>query len=46
MKVEIDPDDVTKKSTDDRGRFYLGSDYAGQTVEIAILGVQDEEDEA
>lgn len=43
MKVEIDPDDVTKSSTDDRGRFYLGSEYANQTVEVAVLGVGEDE---
>ena len=37
MKVHIDPDDVIKKGTDDRGRIYLGSEYANKTVEVAVL---------
>ena len=37
MKVEIDPDSVVKRTTDGRGRIYLGSEYANKTVEVAVL---------
>lgn len=37
MKVEIDPSDLVERSTDDRGRFYLGSEYANQNVKVLIL---------
>lgn len=38
MKVEVDPDDVMKVSSDDRGRVYLGSEYADlEGIEIAVL---------
>jgi len=43
MKVNIDADDVQKKTTDDRGRFYLGSKYKDKEVEIAILDVEDKD---
>lgn len=37
MKVEIDPDDVKKRTTDDRGRVYLGTEYANVDVEVVVL---------
>lgn len=37
MKVEIDPDDVQKRPTDDRGRVYLGKEYANAQVEVVVL---------
>jgi len=37
MKVDIKPDDADTYSTDDRGRVYLGSEYANSEVELAIL---------
>jgi len=45
MKVEIDPENVKKKSTDSRGRFTLGSEFAGKTVEVAVLDVHGSEDD-
>lgn len=38
MKVEITKGDIVVKSTDDRGRLTLGSEYANKTVEVAVLG--------
>lgn len=43
MQVEIDPTDVQKLSTDDRGRVYLGTEYANRTVEVAVLDVDADE---
>ena len=37
MKVEIDPDDIQKRPADDRGRVYLGSEYANKSVEVVVL---------
>ena len=37
MKVDIDPKDLVEKSTDNRGRFTLGSEYANQDVKVLIL---------
>ena len=41
MKVELRKDDIIEASTDDRGRVYLGSEYANQSVEVAILSAKD-----
>lgn len=43
MNVEIDPDDVTKATTDDRGRIYLGPEYANTEVEVAVLDADRDE---
>jgi len=38
MKVEIDPDDVQKLDADERGRVYLGSEFAdADNIEVAVL---------
>lgn len=38
MNVEVDPDDVDKYDADDRGRIYLGSEYADlEGIEVAVL---------
>lgn len=44
MKVEIRKSDIVEGQTDDRGRIYLGSEYADKTVEVAVLDVIDGED--
>lgn len=41
MKVEVEPDDVDTYSADSRGRITLGSDFSDESVEVAILDVQD-----
>jgi len=43
MKVENDPENIKKESTDSRGRFTLGSEFAEKTVEVAVLEVHDNE---
>lgn len=37
MHVKVSKEDIVEATTDDRGRIYLGSDYANQSVEVAIL---------
>jgi hypothetical protein len=45
MQIEIQPSDIkSEKKADERGRITLGADYAEQTVTVAVLDV-DEEDE-
>lgn len=43
MKVDIKPKQLIEASTDDRGRFTLGSDYANQ--EVTLLVVEDSDDD-
>jgi len=43
MKIEIEPSDIKSgKKADDRGRVTLGSEYAGKTVTVAVVEVEDE----
>lgn len=44
MKIDLHPDEVDVYNTDERGRVYLGTEYANSSVEIAIL--QDNEGQA
>lgn len=37
MRVHVSKDDIVESTTDDRGRIYLGTEYANQTVEVAVL---------
>jgi len=39
MHVQVDPDDVDALQADDRGRVYLGTEFANKTVEVAVVGV-------
>jgi hypothetical protein len=43
MHIQVSPDDVQELTTDDRGRVYLGSEYADRTVEVAVVGVEDDD---
>jgi hypothetical protein len=40
MKVDVDPDDLTTRGTDSRGRITLGSEYADRD-EITVAVVDD-----
>ena len=43
MHIEVSPADIkSEKKADDRGRVTLGSEYAGNTVTVAVLEVEDE----
>lgn len=37
MKVEIQPKQVVEATTDRRGRFTLGSEYANQEVTVLVV---------
>jgi len=41
MKVEVEVSDVNEKKADHRGRVTLGSEYAGKTVTVAVVEVDD-----
>jgi hypothetical protein len=43
MKVGIAPDDVDELNADERGRVYLGTEYANKRVEVAVVGVADDD---
>ena len=42
VEIEVDPEDIVKKKSDDRGRVTLGAEYADKTVRVAILEVEDD----
>lgn len=43
MLVKTSKGNIVEATTDDRGRIYLGSEYANSDVEVAILSVDGEE---
>ena len=42
LKVEITPKKVIEASTDRRGRFTLGSEYANQEVTVLVVETEDD----
>jgi len=45
MQIKLSASDIkSQKKADDRGRVTLGSEYAGKTVTVAVLEVEDEDD--
>lgn len=44
MKVRVDPEQVKKRTADNRGRVRIGTEHAGKTVEVVVLDVQDDGD--
>jgi len=42
MKLEVKATDVEEKKADDRGRITLGAKYAGKTVTVAVLEVEED----
>lgn len=45
-RVTIDVEKIETVAADDRGRVYLGSKYAEEDVEVAVIGVVDQESKA
>jgi len=44
MQIEVSAADIkSEKKADDRGRITLGSEFAGETVTVAVLEVDDED---
>ena len=47
MQIDVSASEIkSEKKADNRGRVTLGSDYSGKTVTVAVLGVEDEDDDA
>jgi len=45
MKIEVSASEIkSEKKADDRGRVTLGSEFAGKTVTVAVVEVEDEDD--
>lgn len=40
VELSGDPETVVERETDDRGRLTLGSGYADQRVEVAVLSAE------
>lgn len=38
--MQIDADELQTNETDDRGRFYLGTEYANRRVTVAVVDVE------
>lgn len=38
--MKVDADDLRTKETDDRGRIYLGTEYANKRVTVAVVEVE------
>jgi len=43
MKVSVDPENVKVKKVMKNGTVSVGREYAGKTIEIAILEIKEEE---
>jgi len=44
--MNLDADDIQTNETDDRGRIYLGTEYANKRVTVAVVDVEtDRQDE-
>jgi len=41
IKIECDPKEIVQASTDRRGRFTLGSDYADEDVTVLVVETDD-----
>lgn len=40
--MNVESDDIRTKETDDRGRLYLGTEYANKRVTVAVVEVEDD----
>lgn len=40
--MKVDTRDIRTKETDDRGRVYLGTEYANKRVTVAVVEVESE----
>ena len=38
--MNVDADDIQTNETDDRGRIYLGTEYANKRVTVAVVDVE------
>ena len=42
MQIGVSASDIKSKKADDRGRVTLGSEFAGKTVTVVVVEVEDE----
>jgi hypothetical protein len=42
MGVNVESDDIRTKEADDRGRLYLGTEYANKRITVAVVDVEDD----
>lgn len=40
--MKIEADDIRTKEADDRGRLYLGTEYANKRITVAVVEVEDD----
>jgi hypothetical protein len=40
--MKVDTHDIRTKETDDRGRLYLGTEYANKRITVAVVEVEDD----
>lgn len=38
--MRVDAEDIRTKKTDDRGRIYLGTEYANKRVTVAVVEIE------
>lgn len=41
--MKVDTDDLRTNETDDRGRIYLGTEYANKRVTVAVVEVESDQ---
>lgn len=40
--MNVESDDIRTKEADDRGRLYLGTEYANKRITVAIVEIEDD----
>ncbi|WP_161781668.1 hypothetical protein [Halorubrum coriense] len=45
MKVEVEVSDLVERKADAKGRVAIGPDKAGKQVTLAVIEVEDEDDD-
>lgn len=46
IRMKVDANDLRTNETDDRGRIYLGTEYANKRVTVAVVDVESEHPDA
>ena len=42
MGMNVESDDIQTKEADDRGRLYLGTEYANKRITVAVVNIEDD----
>ena len=40
--MQVETDDIRTKEADDRGRLYLGTEYANKRITVAVVDIEDD----